>query len=180
MPFKDPEKKMAYNREQARRLYKLHPERYRAARKKYYYANKEKENEYSKKWNREHRDRTREANRAYYKRNHDKVLAAQRIANKKWSAKNTEHTTVKNHRRRARLVASGGKFSKADIAALKKRQRGKCYYCKQPYGKNPHLDHVWPLFHQGSNGADNIVLSCEGCNLSKGHKTPIEWAGRLL
>lgn len=36
-----------------------------------------------------------------------------------------------------------------------------------------HLDHVTPVHHGGSNDAENIVLACETCNCSRGHRNAL-------
>ena len=59
-------------------------------------------------------------------------------------------------------------------------QNSRCYWCQQKFTEKPHLDHVWPLAKNGTNGAENVVLACRTCNLKKGDKTPMEFGGRLL
>jgi len=49
-----------------------------------------------------------------------------------------------------------------------------CRYCG--YDEGPfHLDHVIPWSRGGKDTADNLVVACAACNLSKGDKTPEEW-----
>ena len=68
--------------------------------------------------------------------------------------------------------------------AQAERQHYRCYWDKKHrLGQRPHIDyhpdHVMPLALGGSNDAANIVASCPSCNMSKGAKHPIEWAGIL-
>lgn len=84
------------------------------------------------------------------------------------------------HNRRALALKAGGRFTRRDLERLAKRQRGKCYWCSESYGPQPHADHVWPLAKGGSNGPENVVLACPTCNQTKHAKTPLEFAGRLL
>lgn len=50
------------------------------------------------------------------------------------------------------------------------RARGRCEYC-QSLMKNAihtfHIDHIQPLDKKGTSQADNLALSCGGCNSSK-------------
>lgn len=68
----------------------------------------------------------------------------------------------------------------AKIQKMNAAQRGRCYWCKEKYGKTFEVDHVWPRSRGGGNGAENLVLACRKCNRSKHAKTPAEFAGLLL
>ena len=53
-----------------------------------------------------------------------------------------------------------------------------CAYCKRagtneldPDGKTWHMDHVVALANGGDDSVDNLVKSCQFCNLSKGTKS---------
>jgi CRISPR/Cas system Type II protein with McrA/HNH and RuvC-like nuclease domain len=55
------------------------------------------------------------------------------------------------------------------------RDGGYCFYCNAKLGwNNKTVDHVIPRSKGGSNRAWNIVLSCFGCNQSKGDSSPTE------
>jgi len=43
-----------------------------------------------------------------------------------------------------------------------------------------HVDHVTPLVLDGSNGPENFVIACAACNLCKGAKHPMDFAGILF
>lgn len=49
-------------------------------------------------------------------------------------------------------------------------QHGRCAYCQVALERKniiTHVDHVVPLFHEGTNDFSNLVLSCRRCNLRK-------------
>lgn len=51
-----------------------------------------------------------------------------------------------------------------------KIQEGLCAYCRIPlYHKDiiTHIDHVTPLYYDGTNDYKNFVLCCKRCNLQK-------------
>jgi len=77
--------------------------------------------------------------------------------------------------RRRREAAAEGTHSKEDRARLYEEQKGRCYYGEKPLGSDAHLDHFVPLARGGSDGPDNLVLSCPSCNQRKGAKMPWEF-----
>lgn len=53
-----------------------------------------------------------------------------------------------------------------------------CYWCKNSLDSTTAtLDHMIPLAKGGTNGMDNFVLACEGCNHDRGNAMPerTEW-----
>lgn len=61
------------------------------------------------------------------------------------------------------------------------RARRYCRYCGRDVDKKKvEVDHIVPKSRGGSNHPTNLVLCCRECNLSKGSKTPEEWAWRIL
>lgn len=69
-----------------------------------------------------------------------------------------------------------GKHTKADVEALFRKQRGLCVYCNAPlYLDGFHRDHIVPVAQGGTNGIENIQLTCPPCNLSKGSKSHEEF-----
>lgn len=49
-----------------------------------------------------------------------------------------------------------------------------CVYCGDTIGPF-HLDHVHPVSRGGRSEADNLVVACGSCNMSKGAKPLREW-----
>lgn len=174
---------LARKRERNRAWNKAHPERMRAAAKRYasahpeklranyvakrkekleytkanYVANRAKKLEQNKNWNRTHPERGREALRRWRKNNPEKHKAAQK----------------------ARVL----KKKKALRAFLHERQRGRCAICTARLGAKTHIDHILPKILGGSNDRSNLQLTCAPCNWSKGPRHPIVHAqslGRLL
>lgn len=58
-----------------------------------------------------------------------------------------------------------------------KRDSHSCQYCGST--RSLTLDHVIPRSQSGTHTWDNVVAACEGCNQSKGNRTP-EQAGMRL
>lgn len=50
-------------------------------------------------------------------------------------------------------------------------QRGRCAWCRVKMNDQftgVHVDHALPIYHEGRNSKDNLVLSHARCNLKKG------------
>jgi 5-methylcytosine-specific restriction endonuclease McrA len=129
--------------------------RYRAAHKK-------QRAEYNRLYGEAHREERTEFMRRWRAGHRSRYLASAR-------------THVAN--RRARMRGSDGTHTAADIIAQQERQKGRCYWCKRKLKTETHVDHVIPLVLGGSNGPENIVISCPRCNLAKGAKHPADFAG---
>jgi hypothetical protein len=96
--------------------------------------------------------------------------------NREWARKNPDkmrgyrltHESNKTH-----------KISKKELNELYKYADFKCMFCditeeysKYYYGEKLHKDHA---INNGSNGIDNCILACKGCNSSKHTKDWDEW-----
>lgn len=46
-----------------------------------------------------------------------------------------------------------------------------CPYCGEPYGDNPHADHIYPIKWGGLSDKENMVFVCEDCNKKKKYMT---------
>lgn len=56
-----------------------------------------------------------------------------------------------------------------------------CQYCsRRPSQRELNLDHVIPRSRGGADSWENLVVSCRGCNLKKGRRTPTEAGMALL
>lgn len=89
----------------------------------------------------------------------------------------------RQHNRRARLRAVGGKLSLNIIDVLLEKQNGRCACCGEPLNGKHHVDHIMPLALGGTNTDDNVQLLLPKCNMSKGAKHPIDYMrekGKLL
>ena len=79
-----------------------------------------------------------------------------------------------SHRKRARK--QGASIGRIDYKYVFKRDRGYCYLCLQPIGKDElSFDHVQPLCRGGSHTEDNLRPTHRDCNTAKGTKTVIEF-----
>ena len=131
-------------------------------------------------WREAHPERCVEMHRGYYKANRDSCLEKTRV----YWAEHPEQLAIYHHSRRARKRSAPGTHTAADIRAQRKRQKGKCFWCGESWSRprcpNGHVDHVVPLKLGGSNSPENLVITCETCNLSKGTKHPMDFCGRLF
>lgn len=85
-----------------------------------------------------------------------------RLAEVTWSAK-----------RRARIRAVGGKFTREDVTRLFAMQRGCCAICQRSLDSDGyHIDHIIPISRGGTNDPINIQLTHPVCNLKKGASLP--------
>lgn len=99
--------------------------------------------------------------------------AAERAA--AWNAAHPERRRELTQNRRAKLRAIGGGLSKGLTERLYSLQRGKCACCREPLGKNYHLDHIMPLALGGANTDDNMQLLRQRCNTRKNAKHPVDY-----
>lgn len=51
-----------------------------------------------------------------------------------------------------------------------KKQQGLCFWCMLPLDDFIHIDHIFPLYLGGSNGAINMCVTHPKCNMDKGTK----------
>lgn len=111
------------------------------------------------------------------------VLERRRLSSKEREQSRKRDWYAHNAKRRALRVGAGGTYTKADFVAQVERQHHRCYWCGKRLGlrvgTDYHADHVIPLALGGSNDKANIVAACVECNLHKGAKHPIEFAGQL-
>lgn len=67
-------------------------------------------------------------------------------------------------------------LSSRDRDVVYQRDGGHCRYCGEGVQRyNAHFDHVYPWSRGGETSANNIVTSCQRCNLSKGDSIGKMW-----
>lgn len=197
---------VARHRENTRRWERENKERYLEAKRAWGKANPEKVRGYAQKWRKANPETVRTASRRWVANNPEKAKAKTRKwaqANhdyrlryhreyrqehreerahsfRLWARANPEKLRAKENRRRALKRKAAGHHVASDIQQQYSAQKGRCWWCGKPVGNDYHVDHVIPLVKGGSNGPENIVISCPPCNLAKGQKLPREWNGRLF
>lgn len=82
---------------------------------------------------------------------------------------------IKAAGRKAWINRAEGHHSVQDIEDLYNLQEGQCYYCGMGVGQRYHIDHKTPLCRGGSNGRENLCVSCPKCNMEKKTKTEEEY-----
>ena len=91
-----------------------------------------------------------------------------------WAKNHPEQMRAIVARRRSLLAGAEGRYTKADISAMKLKQGNLCACCHDAL-TDYHVDHVIPLTKGGTNWPDNLQLLCPTCNRSKGNKLPHEF-----
>lgn len=148
--------------------------------------NKERILANKRRWKTQNREKVRAGNIRYENEHHELVkMWKRRSAAKRGDAKreydrqyaidNRDARNANETRRRAHKHAAKGVHTAADIKRQFDCQGGKCLYCGVCVADGYHVDHVVPLSRGGSNGPENIVIACAGCNTSKANKLPYEW-----
>lgn len=62
------------------------------------------------------------------------------------------------------------------VKSVKAKPFATCYYCdKRVPSSRVHFDHIIPLSGGGQHAVENLCVSCDTCNLSKGAKPLAEW-----
>lgn len=110
-----------------------------------------------------------------------------RAYNAAYDAAHPGEATARWRNYKARRRGASGSHTVADVLAQYARQKGRCFWgrkanpeCAVSLKSGYHIDHVTPLVKKGSNGTENIVLSCPSCNLRKAAKHPMDFAGRMF
>ena len=124
--------------------------------------------EYDKKYYNDHKEKYKE-----YGREYSKIYCK----TEKGKAKS------KNNGAKRRSIFKNSDVSTNDILYIQK-QANLCYWCGGKINiNNLHIDHYIPISKGGEHSIDNLVVSCNKCNLSKQAKDPIKFAnsiGKLL
>lgn len=146
----------------------------RAIAKAFYEANREKEIERSKRWNKNNPERVAANMRSSRHRRPEESRAIHNAWKKSNKDKVRAFDLNKRAKRRAAILATQKPVSAADIIALLKLAKGKCYYCGQKQKLT--IDHIIPLARGGTHEKCNLVAACGPCNSSKGARDPIKFA----
>ena len=152
-----PEETRAGDRRRAQR----YPEKRRIIRAAYYISHREEEIAAAMKW---------------HAANPEKIKAI----NKKHHAAHPLEARANSARRRARKRAAPGKpYTAREFRALCDESSWQCSYCARVLDiVTAEADHIVPLARGGSNGIENIAVSCRPCNISK-NSAPLDvWLKR--
>lgn len=133
--------------------------------------NRRKISEQQKQYRESNKTKVRARIAAYNLKNKEKRNAARR----EWHRLNPDAALRYRSSRRARKQNCEGRLSIGIRQKLYELQRGLCACCKQPLGKNYHLDHIIPLSLGGPNTDNNVQLLRAECNLRKRAKDPIDY-----
>lgn len=163
---------------------KAHPEEHLAGNRRRAPLYREKKNAKQREVRREHPERQKRYFGTYDSRHPGLRQKRNRINLLRWRAENPEkfalETAVANSRRRARVLAAPGHHTAEDIRLLFEQQDGCCFYCDGLLGRGFHVDHRVPLSRGGSDGPENLVVSCRTCNLEKHAMTDREYIALRL
>ena len=163
-----------------------HKEEIKSTKALYFANNRERHNAACAEWARKNPEKKRMALAANRAKNKEQCKAtrvkwiAANIDRVKaniaaWHNKNPDVRRIRSHNYRDKKRENGGILTKGLADKLFKLQRGLCPCCKEPLGKDFHLDHKMPIARGGSNTDDNMQLLRKTCNLQKNAKHPIEF-----
>lgn len=145
-------------RESSRAWASAHPEEARAAKQRYYAANREVVLSRSRDWVLENPERRAQTWRRWYDANPILRSAADK-------------------RRRVRLASGDVRVvSTRDLRRLWDRYNGLCAYCRVREADS--LDHVTPVSRGGRHAIGNLLPACQICNRSKKDRLLIVWKRR--
>lgn len=148
-----------YTPEAQRNWRRANPEKAKEANKR----SRDKNPNYRKEYYQKNKERTLKLNKLWYEENKER----KNETSKKWST--PERRSVIYHKRRARLVGSGGKVKIKDWEDMLKKY-GKCLCCGRTDIKLT-MDHVVPISLGGKHVIENLQPLCKSCNCKKGAKT---------
>ena len=155
-------------------------------RKRAYQKHAEARRTYSRQYREDHlqSDEQRAAKAAYDREyrplNKDRMDAVKAA----WRAKNKEliRSVKSNYKHRRRAQESGG-ISSGDLKRWVAAEQKVCYWCDNACPDDYTIDHYEPLSRGGKHEAENLVIACRHCNVTKHAKDPYVFAqsvGRLF
>ena len=148
-----------------RRWRDAHRDELLAKKRAYYQANVERLTARKRTNYIEHREKICAERRRYRETHRERVAAAKHL----YGQTHRDVIRASGHRRHAREVGSGGRYSISDWLALCGSWGNKCLCCGA--GERLTADHVIPLACGGRNEIDNLQLLCKVCNSRKGIKS---------
>lgn len=128
---------------------KRHPEKVKAALKRWHEKNPEYERERSK--------RRYETDLRYRQR--------LKVNSRRRARENPEYYAVAAHKRRELLRGAEGSFTLDDWRLVLRAHGGSCVYCG--LSENITIDHLDPVSRGGDNDASNLAPACKSCNSKK-------------
>lgn len=93
-------------------------------------------------------------------------------------SKTKEYKAERTRARRAKRKINGGAHTLEETIHLRYNiQNNRCHYCNKSLDlfETIHEDHKIPISKDGSNGIENIAISCPPCNLKKHTQTDEEF-----
>lgn len=79
------------------------------------------------------------------------------------------------NKEKQREYIADGTLTQEEIRRLFATATHCCYCAERMRSQDKTLDHVIPLSRGGKHSADNVVIACRSCNVSKRARTPAEW-----
>jgi 5-methylcytosine-specific restriction endonuclease McrA len=158
VPYSDPEKRRAYQREYIQRTWLRHLEHSKEAMRR---------------WRAKNPAARLARDRAYKERHKEQVNAGF----KRYRLKHPDLRLEISRRRRAREAGAAGNFTNREWLELLARHNRRCAYC----GVEAQLqaDHRVPLSRGGTHDIENILPACGPCNRRKAALSESEFRERL-
>jgi 5-methylcytosine-specific restriction endonuclease McrA len=147
-------------------------------RKLFYLENRERILKSNEDWRRNNPEKALAIGKKWRDNNPEKAHAAC----KKWSENNHEKVLAYSRNYDSRKRSNEGSHTDRDIRDIFDFQNGLCRYCdRQLYyiRRGYVVDHVMPVSLGGSNGPENLVISCQSCNSKKHAMHPDDWFSLL-
>ena len=159
-------------------------DKYNEYQRKWRLANRAKLNEYNERWRKEHIEQSRKIRKKTYEKNKEKIKAYRNSRKEehrkycRWwntTAKGKSCAARFHHTRRALKLNQLGP-NPPTTEQIKEMMAKPCRYCGNP---SEHIDHFYPLSKGGLHDISNLVPACAPCNLSKGNKDPHEFLNQI-
>lgn len=160
-------------KECVRQYYVEHNEGLKARSAAWKKANPGKYKAYLKAWNQENKGRCF----AYSKRYRENNLDKRRQYESDYKVQNRERYTIHQRNYRALKAKADGSHTQKEIEQMYEDQEGRCAYCSIALEGKYHVDHMVPISRGGTNGWENLAITCAFCNLRKNSLTIGEFLG---